>query len=40
MAVNTFDEMNVVRALGGLEGRIHGFHIQAAIRQLRVAGGA
>ena len=40
VAVNAFDGMDIVRALGRFESRIHGFDIQAAIRELWMAGGA
>ena len=36
VAILAFDEMNVVRAFCGTEGSVHGFHIEAAIRQLRM----
>ena len=40
VAVRALHEVNVVRALGGFEGRVHGFHVEAAIRQARMASGA
>ena len=40
MAINAFYEMNVVRALGGFECRVHGFYVQAAVGELGMAGGA
>src|SRR5689334_12137557 len=36
MAIHALDEMYVVNTLGGLERRVHGFHVQAAIRELRM----
>ena len=36
VAVRTFDEVNVVRAFRGTERSVHGFHVEAAIRQLRM----
>jgi len=40
VAVPTFDEVNVVRAFRGTERSVHGFHVEAAIRQLRMTGRA
>jgi hypothetical protein len=40
MAIETFDEVNVVRALGRDEGGVHLFDIEAAIGEPRMAGGA
>ena len=37
MAINTFDEVNVMGTLGGLESRVHGFDAQTTIGQLRMA---
>ena len=40
VAIRALHEMNVVQALRRLERRIHGFHVQTAIRKLRMARGA
>ena len=40
MAVRALHEMYVVRALGGFEGRIHGFHVEAAIGEAWMANSA
>src|SRR5690349_651239 len=39
MAVGAFDRVDIVRTLEVFECGIHLFHIQAAIRELRMAGG-
>jgi hypothetical protein len=40
MAVEAFDEVNVVRAFGRGESGIHLFDIEAAIGEARMTGGA
>jgi len=40
MAIEAFDEVNVVRALGRDEGSVHFLDIEAAIGEARMAGGA
>ena len=40
MAVSAFDRVNVMRTLEVFERGIHLFHIQPAIRELRMAGRA
>ena len=40
MAVEAFDEVNVVRAFGRGEGGVHLFDIEAAIGEARMAGRA
>ena len=40
MTVRTLNKMDIMRAPGGFEGGVHGFHIEAAIGEARVAGGA
>ncbi len=39
MAIETFDEVNVVGALRRSEGGVHLFDIEAAIGEARMAGG-
>jgi len=40
MAIEAFDEVNVVGALGRGKGGVHFFHVEAAIGEARMAGGA
>ena len=40
VAIEAFDEVNVVRALGGDEGGVHLFDVEAAIGEARMASGA
>lgn len=40
MAIEAFDEVNVVRAFGRGEGGVHFFHVEAAIGEARMAGRA
>ena len=38
VAVNALHRVDIVGTLRGLESRIHGFDVEAAVRQLRMAG--
>ena len=40
MAIEAFDEVNVVRTLGRDESGVHLFLVEAAIGEARMAGGA